>query len=563
MCGIAGVLGKSEGAEALIHRIAHRGPDGIRIEAVGDHVLAHARLSVIDLNSGWQPLRAAGSTIVGNGEIYNYRELTEQFNLSGLLSTGSDFEPLLHIYATEGERAFTYLRGMYAFCLVGVDGRTWIVRDPFGIKPLYVRRAGSDVEFASEPKAFGKARVVPEILEQTLGLHYSLGQSTPWADVTRVLPGEICEFKEGQLLTQGRRPALVQDVRRIRDEEEALGELDKVLEDSVQVHQRADVPYGLFLSGGIDSSVIAAMMARLNERPVVAYTCGFDRKLQRDERSQAERVATSLKFDWVEVEFGEKDFWEFAPEAAWAMDDPVADYACLPTLKLAKEARSRLTVVLTGEGGDELFAGYGRYRRSLRPFWLGGRKSEPQIAPMVPGASSTLERWRAEAKPPFAMSSLQEAQWGDISTWLPSDLLAKADRCLMAFGLEGRTPFLDPEVAKFAFSLPDKFKVRGRFGKYLLRRWLDKHCPSAEPWSKKRGFTVPVADWIAPRAQDLANALPNVSSVRSVLSKENVQAVFRDDRHSAVRWPLVFLGLWGLIHVDGVDRKSAVGALLN
>src|SRR5688572_27316623 len=153
MCGIAGIIGKADeaAAAALIHPLAHRGPDGIRVQSVGDATLAHARLSIIDLEGGWQPLEAAGSTIVGNGEIYNYLELIEEFGLGDRLKTGSDFEPLLHLYAMEGEKAFTRLRGMYAFCLVGCDGRTWLVRDPFGIKPLYVRQDENGLRFASEP----------------------------------------------------------------------------------------------------------------------------------------------------------------------------------------------------------------------------------------------------------------------------------------------------------------------------------------------------------------------------------------------------------------------------
>jgi asparagine synthase (glutamine-hydrolysing) len=158
MCGIAGVIGGGPEAEAqaraMAEAIAHRGPDGIRVERAGNAVLAHARLSIIDLECGWQPLTAAGSTVIGNGEIYNYVELIEEFGLKDQLKTGSDFEPLLHLYAREGDRAFARLRGMYAFCLVGNDGRTWLVRDPFGIKPLYYLQSRSGLAFASEPRAF-------------------------------------------------------------------------------------------------------------------------------------------------------------------------------------------------------------------------------------------------------------------------------------------------------------------------------------------------------------------------------------------------------------------------
>ncbi|HRK63308.1 MAG TPA: asparagine synthase-related protein, partial [Terricaulis sp.] len=170
--------------------------------------------------------------------------------------------------------------------------------------------------------------------------------------------------------------------------------------------------------------------------------------------------------------------------------------------------------------------------------------------------------WRKHAKAPAGLTPLQQAQYGDIATWLPNDLLLKLDRCLMAHGLEGRTPFLDPEVAAFAFHLPDNLKIRGRFGKYLLRKWLERHCAAAEPWAKKRGFTVPVASWIAPRARELGAALANVETVRAAIDAETVRMIFAEEAHAERRWPLLFLGLWGRIHVEGVSAKDALKTLL-
>lgn len=560
MCGIAGVLGDEESAEPLIRQLQHRGPNGIRVEQGENRSLAHARLSIIDLEGGWQPLSAAGSTIIGNGEIYNYVELAEQYQLKGKLSTGSDFEPLLHLYAQEGEAAFDRLRGMYAFCLIGADGRTWLVRDPFGIKPLYVHVADGVARFSSEPRVFGAARADAAIARQVASLNYALDKETAWQGVYRLEPGEIAEFVKGELIKRRVRAAIPPPKTRVSDETQALEALDAVLEDSVRVHQRSDVPYGLFLSGGVDSATVATLMARLNERPVVAYTCGFDTPDARDERGQAERVARALNLDWREILFTEEDFWTVAPQIAWALDDPVADYACLPTYKLAAAAKQTLTVVLTGEGGDELFGGYGRYRRALRPAWLGGRPAEPQVASVFGG--DALNTWRKHAKAPAGLTPLQQAQYGDIATWLPNDLLLKLDRCLMAHGLEGRTPFLDPEVAAFAFHLPDNLKIRGRFGKYLLRKWLERHCPAAEPWAKKRGFTVPAASWIAPRARELGAALAKVETVSAAIEAETVRMIFTDEAHAERRWPLLFLGLWGRIHVEGASAEDALKTLL-
>jgi asparagine synthase (glutamine-hydrolysing) len=288
------------------------------------------------------------------------------------------------------------------------------------------------------------------------------------------------------------------------------------------------VPYGLFLSGGIDSAAVATLMARLNTRPVTAFTCGFDAPGAKDERAKAERVAKALNLDWRETLFTEADFWDILPQVAWAMDDPTADYAALPTFKLAQAAQGTLTVVLTGEGGDELFGGYGRYRRALRPKWLGGRSTAPRAE-----NHGAVARWTAAAQAPKGLSLLQQAQWADVATWLPNDLLLKLDRCLMANGLEGRTPFLDPQVADFAFTLPDRFKVRGRYGKWLVRTWLEGVCPAADPWARKQGFTVPVASWIAPKAQDIANRISKLDAVRAVRTPQAVAASLAAGEHPA------------------------------
>jgi asparagine synthase (glutamine-hydrolysing) len=576
VCGIAGIIGKADEAagRALIAPLAHRGPDGIRVEAAGDATLAHARLSIIDLEHGWQPLHAAGCTVVGNGEIYNYLELIEEFGLKDRLATASDFEPLLHLYAMEGEKAFSRLRGMYAFCLVGNDGRTWLVRDPFGIKPLYVRENLPWLAFASQPSAFagfaGQARRLDQA--QLLALNYGVETYGRFGDVCAVPPGAAMVVAQGEVFAApgGTATPPIQvpahpggGKKASAGVGEALEALDGVLEDSVRVHQRSDVPYGLFLSGGIDSAAIATVMSRLSQRPVTAFTCGFDAAGARDERAAAERVARALDLDWRETRFGEADFWRIAPLVAAALDDPTTDYATLPTYKLAEAAKGTLTVVLTGEGGDELFAGYGRYRRAVRPKWLGGRPAEPQVdAPFLKdGGRGALLNWWEATVPPPGLTRLQQAQWRDIHTWLPNDLLLKLDRCLMAHGLEGRTPFLDREVADFAFHLPDRLKVRGRHGKWILRKWLERHCPAAEPWARKRGFTVPVADWIAPRAADLGPRIAAVQGVAEACDVDAVRAVFTDGRQAHNRWRLLFYALWWSIHVGGASPAEAAEAL--
>ena len=565
MCGIAGLLGDDARVVGpMIAALRHRGPDGVRIEDAGPNAhLAHARLSILDLTGGWQPLRAAGATVVGNGELYNYLELAAEFGLQSALATGSDFEPFLNLAAREGDAAISRLRGMFALCLVAPDGRTFLARDPFGIKPLYIMQPGAGQEdgglaFASEPRAFFAAGMMAPVLDEDaarelLDLHYVLGERTLFQGLRRLAPGETVEVRGGQIVSSHRKAPIRFLPSKAGEEQQLLAQLDAVLEDSVRVHQRSDVPYGLFLSGGIDSAAIATLMARLNERPVTAFTCGFDAPGATDERAAAEAVATTLKLDWREIAFDEEDFWRILPQVAWALDDPTADYAILPTYKLAEAAKGTLTVVLTGEGGDELFAGYGRYRRALRPTWLGGRPAEPR------GTSpATLAAWREAARAPRGLTALQAAQWADIVTWLPNDLLLKLDRCLMAHGLEGRTPFLDREVATFAFNLPDRFKVRGGHGKWLLRKWLERACPAAQPWAKKQGFTVPVDTWSAPRAADIAARLSQIQAVRQVVGDEAPARMATDGR----RWPLLFFAVWSLIHLEGAQPGAALKTIL-
>jgi asparagine synthase (glutamine-hydrolysing) len=586
MCGIAGLIpddrvGDLAQAQAtaarMIAAIAHRGPNGIRVETMPGLAVGHARLSIIDLEGGWQPLHHDGDVLIANGEIYNYLELAAEFDLAGRLATGSDFEPLLQLFPKLGDPIFQRLRGMYGLCLrpaprSSASVKAFLARDVFGIKPLYTRRleetSGAATLFASEPRALfaadgARPKLDPLRAEELLALNYTVGTHTIFEDVTRLPPGAVTSDPgQGAFVATTRAPTPISEAN-------ALTQLDAVLEDSVRLHQRADVPYGLFLSGGVDSATIATLMARLNSRPVTAFTCGFeDADLAAegavDERSTAERVARALDLDWRETRFGAEDFWRIAPDVAWALDDPTTDFATLPTYRLAEAAKGVLTVVLTGEGGDELFGGYGRYRRALRPRWLGGRPAQPQVfAPFLKdGGAGALARWRDAVTPRPELTRLQQAQTADLETWLPNDLLLKLDRCLMAHGLEGRTPFLDPPTANFAFHLPDRLKVRGRHGKWLLRKWLERHCPAADAWARKKGFTTPVAAWIAPRAAALGPRIAAVQGVREICDVEAVRAAFDKDGAPQTRWPLLFYALWWTIHIGGATAAEASEAVM-
>ncbi len=585
MCGIAGIMTANGQApphsllQAMEKALAHRGPDGTGHYRVHDVGMVQTRLAIIDLATGDQPLyEPGGAALVANGEIYNYVELRED-GRGIACATGSDCELPLHLYRRYGLDFPQHLRGMYAIALHDpASGRLVLSRDPFGIKPLYYTETPSGFAFASEAQALIRSGLLPAQLvrqarNELLQLQFTTGRDTLFAGIERVLPGETLVITKGRIVERRRREALPLGAIDLRDETTALAEFDRAFEDSVLVHQRADVPYGMFLSGGIDSAAVLAMMARLNPRPVQAFTIGFSRTSAHDERDAARAIARSLGAEHIEVEFREADFWRLLPDIAAAMDDPAADYAVLPTFKLAATAREAgLKVILSGEGGDELFAGYGRYRSVMRPWWAGGRLLRSRGNFDKLGIlRGDLAGWRdgiAAAELHAAQTGrtrLQIAQAVDCADWLPNDLLTKLDRCLMAFGVEGRTPFLDPAVAAVAFRLSDDLKVRQGVGKWLLRRWVERAVPTAEPFAKKRGFTVPVGEWIARRGAQLGPLVAAQAGVREICLPDAVERLFREPpaRHrSFAAWTLLFYALWHRHHIEGMPPQSDVFSAL-
>jgi len=586
MCGIAGIMtadGRPPDPAALDRMadcLAHRGPDG-RGRHLADGVgLAQTRLAIIDLETGDQPIFASTpgggrAALVANAEIYNFVELRAAM-ADVPFATRSDCEPPLHLYLRHGVDFTRHLRGMYAIALHDPDSRRLVLaRDPFGIKPLYYVEGAGGFAFASEPRALiagGWTTPSPPAAarDELLQLQFTTGRATVFEGIHRVLPGETLVVEAGRVVERRHLEALPRERPRPMSANEALIELDRVLTNSVGVHQRADVPYGMFFSGGIDSSVLLAMMVRLNDRPVRTFTAGFPGTDVPDERRHAREVALSVGADPVEIEVTEADFWRLLPEIAAAMDDPAADYAVLPTYKLARAARADgLKVVLCGEGGDELFAGYGRYRTADRawPFaremrrtgildGLGVLRDEGRRRPWRAGIAAA-ERAAAGA----GWTRLQTVQAVDCADWLPHDLLTKLDRCLMANGVEGRVPFLDSEVARFAFLLPDALKIRRRRGKWILRRWLETGLPASRPFSRKRGFTVPVGEWMRGRGRPLGRLVAAQDGVAEACRMEAVEALFQSNKpeHAKAAWTLLFYALWHRRHVEG---RSPVGDVM-
>ena len=317
------------------------------------------------------------------------------------------------------------------------------------------------------------------------------------------------------------------------------------------------------------------MMARLNDRPVQAFTIGFSETDALDERDHARTVARAARAEFNHVDFSEQDFWTYLPRVCAAMDDPTADYAVLPTFKLAETVRqSGLKVILSGEGGDELFGGYSRYRRAMRARLFGGRKMRQ--SGIFDGLGVLRQQgygWRdgiarVEAGLDREMSRLQKCQAMDSADWLPNDLLTKLDRCLMAHGIEGRVPFLDPEIAGFAFNLPDALKVKKGGGKWLLKKWLENALPEAKPFSRKRGFTVPVGEWISRQGKKLGPLIAAQPGVVQITTPGSVEALFNavankgSDKQGKAVWTLLYYALWHQFHMMGKKPEMNVFASL-
>lgn len=582
MCGIAGIAGRFgthpslPQMERMRDALAHRGPDGKAVEIHGANALVHARLAIIDLVTGRQPLVSEqGARLIGAGEIYNYIELWPQIH-NHKPRTHSDFETALYLTTDFGMAAMERLRGMYALAYCDAQGRDVVLsRDPFGIKQLYYTSTGDGIAFASEPRAFmvagfTDAIVDPAKRDELVDFHYTNGSETIFKGIKRVLPGESLNIRDGEITDRQRQTVPLHHLPSGLNEEELVRKFDAVFQDSVDVHRRSDVPYGLFLSAGIDSSAILAVLARLLNEPVLCFTAAFDDDSVADEGAEAARIARHFKAEHITVKYSIDDFWQSLPAVANALDDPTSDYAALPTFKLAAEARRHVKVVLTGEGGDELLAGYGRYRRALRPWWQGGR--QPTRRSMIerlglkrgPVAWTKSEKQNRVDRVP-GQTALQRAQAADIESWLPNDILLKLDRCLMAHGLEGRTPFLDREMANFAAALPDNMKIRHGMGKWLLRRWAEQHCPPVDARMSKKGFTVPVRHWISRRKSDLADLVSRQSGIAEAFRPEAVRSVFMasDERvPGSAAWSLLFYAVWHSVHICGAAAENDVFAVL-
>jgi len=622
MCGIAGfwTCGPSgPDGEAILERmndaLAHRGPDGRGVYCKDGVGLAHTRLAVVDRTGGAQPfLSEDGQTaVVLNGEIYNHPELRQSLLREGRqFRTRSDTEVLLGLYQAHGTRAIERIRGMYAFAIWNRRDRTlWLGRDRVGIKPLYYSWDGATFVFGSELKALLRHPSVRPVVDESavddfLTFGYVPAPRTIFRGVRKLEPGHTLEVSE-----RGVRCARYWDLdfgadsswhRRAAEEQVRV-----MLRRVVDAELGADVSVGALLSGGIDSTAVLRFMSERMGEGIPTFTATFP-GVEDEDRAHAILAAREYAAGWHEVQVPEPSS-ETLDRLAWHFDEPFADPSAVPTYLVSGEARRTVTVCLTGDGGDEAFGGYRRYRanevrRSVRglvaadrspalltvagrlapegswvpkPLRLGALLRDAARCPrtayrteMTIAAPTMKERlYREEFRrgleghDPYSIlnahferaadwDSTAQLQYADFKTYLPDDILTKVDRASMAHGLEARVPLLDPGLLEFVAGLPSSAKVGRRRGKRLLRDSLRGLVPDRILARRKRGFTPPLSRWLAGGVGDLLEqrVLRGESAAAAYLDTGEVRRLWADQRsggrrHTQLLWAVLVLECWG------------------
>ena len=626
MCGIVGIVrsDKSDVDQALLARmcaaIRHRGPDDDGFYLNGAVGLGMRRLAIIDLKSGQQPIHNQDRTawIVFNGEIYNYRELRDQLEKLGhTFYTNSDTEAIIHAYDQYGADCPRYLRGMFAFAIW--DERTqelFLARDRVGKKPLLYAQVNGQFVFGSEFSALllhpdvGK-EIQPEELHHYLSFMCVPAPLTVYRAIRKLEPGHSLRYSKGEIrIERYWQPDFSRKVD--ISEQEAGEQAIEILRDAVKVRLMSEVPLGAFLSGGIDSSAVVALMSEESSTPVKTFSIGFEEQ-DFSELHHARRVAEHVGADHHEF-IVRPDALEVLPILVEHYGEPYADSSAIPTYYVARETRKHVTVALNGDGGDESFAGYERYAamrlaeryhripavlrdnvlrqaielipssetkrsrvRDVKRFvqaaslpkverylrWVSVFDSEAKRdlysedfrrQTQNVSAASVLDPWFAHAN---GSGIVDAALLADIMTYLPNDLLVKVDIATMANSLEARSPFLDHHVIEFAASLPEKFKLRGLTSKYLLKRMLRKLLPAENLDRRKMGFGIPIGHWFRGKLQPflretlLAEAALKRDLFKPEAVKRLVELHTRGERdYSHQLWTLLMLELWFQRFID-------------
>lgn len=585
--------------------ITHRGPDdsGYYFD---DHIqFGFRRLSIIDIESGHQPLTYENERywIIFNGEIYNYVELREELLKAGLsFETSSDTEVIIALYSHMKEKAVEKLRGMFAFVIWDKQEQSlYGARDSFGIKPFFYYDKGDRTFFGSEKKSILLA-LQNDVLNYDSLQHYLTYQFVPEPNtmsegIHKLEPGHYFTKKIGAPMDIKRYwKAAFHPVQ--KSEADFTKEIRDVLFDSVKMHMRADVPVGSFLSGGIDSSIIASIAKEFHPA-IKTFSVGFERN-GFSEVDVAKETAEKLGVENISYIITPEEYMNEIPRIMWHMDDPLADPACVPLYFVAREARKHVTVVLSGEGADELFGGYNIYRepQSLEVFNkipAIGKKLLRMIANMMPegmkgksfierGVTPMEERYIGNAKmfteqekrsllhvykdslnytditkPLYEESRgydpVDRMQYIDIHTWMRGDILLKADKMTMAHSLELRVPFLDKEVFEVASKIPTSLKTANGTTKYILRKAAEGVVPDHVLNRKKLGFPVPIRHWLKDEMNEWAKNIIRESSTDHLINKDYVLQLLEDhcqDKADNSRkiWTVLMFMVWHQVYVE-------------
>jgi asparagine synthase (glutamine-hydrolysing) len=630
MCGICGAFYFDKERhvdrsvlESMNGQITHRGPDESGFYLVDNVGIAMRRLSIIDLQSGQQPVTNEDGSIwlVYNGEIYNHAELRRQLEERGhRYRSHSDTETIVHLYEEYGQECVKHLRGMFAFALWDSRRRTlFVARDRLGIKPLYFLNEGGLFLFASEIKALlVHPGVRPELnrpaLPEFLAFGYLAGSRTMFEGIQKLLPGHTVEIDE----TGRTQIAAYWDVQGVNEETHSekyyVQSYRDLLEEAVASHLMSDVPLGMFLSGGLDSSTIAALMSKIRKEPIETFAVGYGEEAYSELR-YARIVADHIGSVHHEVRVSREEFFEALPKLVWHEDEPIVWPSSVSLYFVSQLARERVKVVLTGEGSDETLAGYARYawtiwnsrfdhiyrslipsvvrrgireqlaassslganlRRRLQHTFLGRNgeswtsfyfdnfysafpESDQQDLLVDPGQYNldsayhdVLHYWQASKG-----DMLDRLLYTDVKTYLV-ELCMKQDQMSMAASIESRVPFLDHVLVEFASSIPARFKIRGMTGKHTLKEGVRDLLPESIIHRRKVGFSTPLASWLrGPQLELVENMLLSDRSVsRGLFQRESLRRLFRQHRanqydHTDRIWRLLNFEIWQRVFLDG------------
>lgn len=621
MCGIAGWIGRADkdpgrrALQAMTDAIAHRGPDGeghvelVTRDGAWRAGLGHRRLAIIDLSTGQQPMMSHDGrlTIVFNGEIYNFLELRHELEVLGhRFATRSDTEVVIEAYRAWGADSVARLRGMFAFALWDTDReRLILARDPFGKKPLYLHEQDGRLLFASEIKAILACPGVAPGLDRAsvheyLTYRYVPGPNTLFAGVRKMAPGSVAVWERGHLEERDyyRPPDGTERPAAMLPEDPVAAFRDK-LDEAVRIRMVSDVPFGAFLSGGVDSSAVVALMSRHSDLPINTFSVGF-REASYTETGYARAIAKAFGTNHHELIVGADALMDELPHLIHHRDAPVAEPSDIPIYLISAEAAKTVKMVLTGEGSDEILGGYPKHRfeayvmayQAVVATWMHQRMVLP-LARLLPwqfrraktllasfglrdfeermarwfGALSYTERAalsamtvpaRAPDPRPFAVaegqSALRRILYFDQTSWLPDNLLERGDRMTMAASIEARMPFMDSDLASFVARLPDNYRIRGAEQKWILRAAMRDVLPAEILDRPKNGFRVPVNEWFQGPMRDIVyDSLTGPGSITRDYYRPEVLRGMLDEhvrgRHNHEKL------IWGLLNLELFQRQ--------